>query len=104
MKIYVCNVATQPGETEGYTCEDHIRVLNEHTGGIFVDIVVANNQFEGQFQEGTNWVKTDQDSDPEYPIYKADLVDRDYPWRHDSAKLAHVIMDLFQERTGPLVE
>jgi uncharacterized cofD-like protein len=104
LKIYVCNVATQPGETEGYTCEDHIRVLNEHVGGPFFDIVVANNQFEGQLQDGTAWVKIEPESEPEYPIYQADLVDKDRPWRHDSAKLAHTIMDLFQERTGPLVD
>src|SRR4030042_28775 len=29
LKIYVCNIATEPGETEGFTCEDHVRVLNE---------------------------------------------------------------------------
>jgi hypothetical protein len=32
------------------------------------------------------------------------LIDPDHPWRHDSAKLAQVLMDLYQERTGPLVE
>lgn len=104
LKIYVCNVATQAGETEGYSCEDHIRVLNEHTGGVFFDIVVANNQFEGQLPDEVSWVKTEVDTEFEYPIYKADLVDRERPWRHDSSKLAHALMDLYQERTGPLVE
>ncbi len=30
MKIYVCNVMTQPGETDGYSAADHVRVLAEH--------------------------------------------------------------------------
>lgn len=104
MKIYVCNVATQPGETEGYTCEDHIRVLNDHVGAAIFDIVVVNNKYEGQLTEGSAWVKCVSEDNLEYPIYQSDLVDKGRPWRHDSAKLAQVIMDLFQERTGPLVE
>ena len=39
LKIYVCNVATQLGETEGYTCGDHVRVLNDHVGGAFCDLL-----------------------------------------------------------------
>jgi len=104
LKIYVCNVATEPGETEGYTIEDHLRVLNDHVGEAIFDIVVVNNDYEGQLPQGTAWVKSVPDAEPEYPVYQADLMDRERPWRHDSAKLAHSIMDLYQERTGPLVE
>jgi uncharacterized cofD-like protein len=104
LKIYVCNVATEPGETDGYTCEDHIRVLDEHIGGAFFDIVVTNDRYLGNLPEGTDWVTTASEVDVEYPIYRADLVDEEQPWRHDSTKLARVIIDLYQERTGPLVE
>ena len=104
LKIYVCNVATQPGETEGYCCEDHIKVLTDHVGGAIFDIIVINNQFEGKLPPGTDWVKTVPESESEYPIYRADLVDEDQPWRHDSTKLAKAIINLYQERTGPLVE
>jgi len=104
LKIYVCNVATQQGETEGYSCEDHIKVLNEHLGGTIFDIVVVNNLYEGQLPVGVDWVKTVPETESEYPIYRADLADAVQPWRHDSSKLARVIIDLYQERTGPLVE
>ncbi len=104
LKIYVCNVATESGETEGYTCEDHVHVLDAHIGEAFYDLVVANNRYEGNLPEKTEWVKTDAEVDVEYGIYKADLVDEEHPWRHDSTKLAKAIMDLYQERTGPLVE
>ncbi len=104
LKIYVCNVATEPGETEGFTCEDHLRVLNEHVGSDIFDIVVINNQFEGQLTPGTKWVKTVTETESDYPYYRANLVDEGRPWRHDSVKLAQAIMDLYQERTGPLVE
>jgi uncharacterized cofD-like protein len=104
LKIYVCNVATEAGETEGYSCEDHLRVLNDHVGGAIFDIVVANDRYEGQLPADTEWVKTSPENENDYPIYRANLLDQERPWRHDSAKLAQAIMDLFQERTGPLVE
>jgi hypothetical protein len=34
--------------------------------------------------------------------YVADLADDSHPWRHDSVKLAQVIMDIYNQRTGPL--
>lgn len=104
LKIYVCNVATQQGETEGYSCEDHVKVLTDHVGATIFDIMVVNSQYEGQLPAGIEWVKMQPDTESEYPIYKADLVDQVQPWRHDSSKLARVIIDLYQERTGPLVE
>lgn len=104
LKIYVCNVATQPGETDGYNCEDHIKVLNEHVGEAIFDIIVVNSNYEGQLPHGAEWVKPTPEAEIEYPIYQADVVNESQPWRHDSTKLARAVMDLFQERTGPLVE
>jgi uncharacterized cofD-like protein len=104
LKIYVCNVATQPGETDGYTCEDHIRALNDHVGTAIFDIVVANNECVGELTRGTEFVQIDQETEMEFPLYQANLADEQRPWRHDASKLAQAIMDLYQERTGPLVE
>lgn len=104
LKIYVCNVATQAGETEGFSCGDHIRVLNDHVGGTIFDIVVVNNQYTGQLPPETEWVTSVPETEAEYPLYRANLLDEERPWRHDSTKLAQALMDLLQERTGPLVE
>ena len=41
--MYVSNLVTQPGETDGYSVSDHIKVLNEHLGRRKVDVVVSNN-------------------------------------------------------------
>ncbi len=104
LKIYVCNVATQQGETEGYSVEDHIKALNDHVGAAIFDIIVINNSYESQLPTGTEWVKTIPETESENPLYRSDLVDHIQPWRHDSSKLARVIIDLYQERTGPLIE
>jgi uncharacterized cofD-like protein len=104
LKIYVCNVATQAGETEGYSCGDHVRVLGEHVGGDFCDLVVSNIRCEGDLPAGIEWVQAESDLDNDYAVYRADLVDDRQPWRHNAQKLAQVLIDLYQERTGPLVE
>jgi uncharacterized cofD-like protein len=104
LKVYVCNVATQPGETNGYTCGDHVRVLEDHVGPDFVDVVISNQRCEGYLPEELDWVVAENDLDEDHSVYRADLVDVNQPWRHDSRKLGQVIMDLFQERTGPLSE
>lgn len=41
--MYVSNLVTQPGETDGYNVSDHIRVLNDHLGKRKIDVVIANS-------------------------------------------------------------
>lgn len=41
--LYVCNMMTQPGETDNFKVSDHINVLNKYLGKRKVDIVIANN-------------------------------------------------------------
>jgi uncharacterized cofD-like protein len=42
-KVYLCNLATQPGETDGYTASMHLRVLQEHVGPWVCDTVLCND-------------------------------------------------------------
>lgn len=100
-KFYVCNIATQIGETDGYSCEDHVGTIERHIGSKLFDVVLANNRFEAQMPAGIDWVKVEQ-GDKHYQIYQADLLDKENPWRHNSAKVAKTIIDLYMERTGPL--
>lgn len=44
VKIYVCNIMSQAGETEGYTAYDHLRAIERHTYDGIVDFVIANNE------------------------------------------------------------
>lgn len=41
--MYVCNMMTQPGETDDYKVSDHIKILNKYLGKKKIDIVIANN-------------------------------------------------------------
>jgi uncharacterized cofD-like protein len=102
LKIFICNVATQRGETAGYTCGDHLRVIEEHIGTNIFDIIVANDIAPQNFNKNVEGVEVEDDLRKKYAVYKNDLIDKDHPWRHDPEKVTRVIMDLFRERTGPL--
>ncbi len=104
LKLFICNVATQQGETDGYNCRSHLFALEEHSADNIFDLIVVNNNFSGNLPKNIDWVKTSPEIAEEYPIYGSDLVDTLHPWRHDFKKLASVVLDLYQERTGPLVK
>lgn len=101
MKAYVVNIATQRGETAAYTCSDHIRVFEEHVGPDLFDVIVYNNNYDAVLPDGIEWVKLDSNA-AHYPVFGADVLDVERPWRHDSEKLADNLMDLLFERKGPL--
>jgi uncharacterized cofD-like protein len=103
-KIFVGNIATQRGETDHFTLNDHVRVLDEHTDGRLFDIAVANDNYRGTLPEDIQFVQAGDGLHDNYPVVRADLVDDVHPWRHDTRKLSQIIIDLYQEKAGPLVE
>ena len=104
LKLYVCNVATQIGETDGYSCVDHLQAIEDHAGKGLFDIVLANNNYAPKLPDGVEWIKIDDNIEMYFAIYRSDLVDSTMPWRHNTEILTQVIIDLLEERTGPLVE
>jgi uncharacterized cofD-like protein len=101
IKIFISNITTQPGETEQYTCGDHIRALEDLIGFELVDVIVCNSCYDLQLNGSQQWVRKDENN-PDLRSYFADLIDKDAPFNHDSSKLAQVLMNLYNERTGPL--
>jgi uncharacterized cofD-like protein len=101
-KFYICNIATQSGETDNFTCEDHVEVLDQQIGAHIFDLVICNNQYFGGLPEGMQWVKLNALRESGYPVFQSELADPKNLGRHDSAKLAKTVMDLLFEKTGPL--
>ncbi len=96
LKVYVCNVATQLGETEGYDVQAHVRALQEHVGAGLFRTVLANNTFVGPAPpgKGVEWVRLPKHEPRDYRLIARDLVDRQQPWRHDPNKLAQALLEL----------
>lgn len=102
LKFFICNVANEHGETDGYHCIDHIQVIEQHLADIHFDVIICNNNFEPKLPKGVEWVLPDVQLEEQYSIYYAGLADKEFPWRHDTQKLAEVVIDLLEARTGPL--
>ena len=102
LKVFVTNVAMQAGETEAYTSGDHVRALEEQIGGDIINIIICNSCYDGTLGEGIQWVKLDEAIQKDPRLYCADLVDHEHAGRHDAVKLAQTLVDLYNERTGPL--
>lgn len=102
LRVFVANVATQVGETEGYTLSEHIAALHAHHVGHVVDVVVANSNTRARppqevyLQEP---VRIDVPVGGGPPrIVVADVIDEDNAHKHDTVKLATVLMGLLEER------
>ncbi|MBM3127010.1 MAG: YvcK family protein [Chloroflexi bacterium] len=99
-KIYVCNIATQPGETDDFSVEDHFAALEQHVGaGIFTHIL-ANDNYRVNFPDASpsQLVKPRTGAPRDRAIIFADLVDETKSWRHDPKKLAQVILNWHETR------
>jgi len=103
LKIFVCNVATQAGETDGFSVGDHIRALENHVGPGLFELLICNQRHEGELLDGMDWVKMGENTVANYPVYQADLNSDEEPWHHDETKLAQVLIDIYQDRTGPIL-
>ncbi|MGI8871396.1 MAG: gluconeogenesis factor YvcK family protein [Candidatus Limnocylindria bacterium] len=101
IRVYVCNVATQPGETNGFSAAAHLEALFDHVGDGLFDYVLLNRNSRARRPEG--WlgqpVEVDDRRLEELPVVvvEEDLVDVANAHRHDPAKLAAALMRLQQE-------
>jgi uncharacterized cofD-like protein len=102
LKIYVCNVATQPGETDGYNVDAHVEALVRHLPGQSnpLDVVIAPlHPSDGQdpVEPGVTLVKTGPSRRTQPRVLVEDVVRDDLALRHDPDKLGAVIMRVYEE-------
>jgi uncharacterized cofD-like protein len=96
LKIFVCNVATQPGETDGLDVGEHVETLENHVGRGLFDYVIANsNLVQSPDQPHLQPVRPVYPLNGSFKVVEADLVDQTSPWRHDARKLADCVMQCY---------
>jgi uncharacterized cofD-like protein len=102
-KIFVSNLMTQPGETDGYSAREHLETVRKYAPEIHFDFVVVNNRrisaeqaeryaAEGAYQIGIDET-IDDALDQTTEIMHADLLDDGEKVRHHSDRLAQVVMN-----------
>jgi uncharacterized cofD-like protein len=100
VKVYVSNVATQHGETDGYTVADHVAAIERHVGRGLIDYVLANENIAEQLPEAWNStaVRLDGDLPADVRVVLEDIVRVDKRYHHDPAKLAAALIRLYYDR------
>ena len=106
-KMYICNLFTQPGETDNYAVSNHIKTLENYLGNKGIDVVIANNNMLNK--ELVNIYQTTEQKDPVIldtdnlkklgiKILADDLAkEEDGVYRHDSLKTAYLIFSYLMD-------
>ena len=95
-RLYVCNVSTQPGETDGFDVGQHMSALQRHLGpGIFTTVLANNRPRKSLENQHLAPVELHYPLDAGYDVISADVVDPAVPWRHEPGKLAEQCMRHF---------
>ena len=108
VKIFICNLMTQPGETDGYTARQHLETVKRYAPEIRFDYIVANDKLisaeqaaayaaEGAHQIGLTDHQLEKQFGAETEVVRADLLDDGEKVRHSPDKLARVIIACYEQ-------
>jgi uncharacterized cofD-like protein len=101
VKVYVCNVMTQPGETDGMTAADHVKALFDNAGQRVCDYVVVNDEAPSRLiaayaQEGQMPVRPDVEAIAAMDVepVRAGVMSETQTVRHDPERLATTVVSI----------
>lgn len=107
-RIFICNLMTQPGETDNYTARQHLETIKDYAPEIHFDFVIVNDrhitreQSERYALEGAHQIGIDEDSidsvlDQSTRVIHANLLEEGEKVRHNSSLLASVVLACRQQ-------
>jgi uncharacterized cofD-like protein len=111
-KMFICNLMTQPGETDNYTARQHLETIKIYAPEIHFDFVIVNDkritkeQAERYALEGAHQIGMDDDAidsvlDQSTMVIRTNLLEDGEKVRHDSALLARVVLACKQQACSP---
>lgn len=108
VKIFVCNLMTQPGETDGLTARRHLEIVREYAPGLQFDHIIVNRQRISELQSSVYEVEGAEqigvhgsisgDSIEGATIVYGNLLEAGEKVRHDPAKLAEAVLGCISEK------
>ena len=107
--MYLCNIVTQPGETDNFTVGDHINLLNRYLDNKKIDVVIANNKkvseemakrYESEEQKDPVLIDRDNLNEIGIELIEDDLIiiDDDNTLKHNSLKLSSLIFSYLMRK------
>lgn len=99
LKVFVCNVATEPGETDDYTAWDFVCAIEQHVGRRLFDVVITNSNYRAE-KPGVWKSQVVRPGTPPAGLagplmIERDVVDARNALRHDALKLSQVLLELY---------
>lgn len=102
-KVFICNLMTQPGETDGLSAAEHLRIVREYSPSLIFDQIILNSRpitpeqaesykRQGSEQIGVHGSISNESIDGTQVIF-ADLLDSGEKVRHDPIKLAQTVLN-----------
>ena len=101
LKMYIVNVAEQPGETDGLSAANHLDVVRNYGSDVCVDVVIANDNCPNlNGSSALKLVEPDYAWSDKIAYVLADVIDEKRPEHHDSMKLASTIAATYRQYRG----
>lgn len=100
-KLYICNLTSQPGETDNMDSNDHVEIIQSYIPETALDGVVCNDFFPETLPRHINWCKISEGNGPDIRIFEDNLVNESFPWRHDPDKLTNILVQAWEAMKGP---
>jgi uncharacterized cofD-like protein len=99
-KVYVCNVATQHGETDGFSVADHLDAIEQQFGKGVISYVLANSNLPASIPKAphSEAVRLDAHVNNGIRLVTADVISEENRYHHDSVKLAQAVMRIYYDR------
>ena len=106
--MYLCNIVTQPGETDDFTVGDHVKLLNRYLNKKKVNVVIANNEkieeemakrYESEEQKDPVLIDYEELEKIGVELIEEDLIDIDNnTLKHDSLILSSLIFSYLMRK------
>ncbi len=96
-KVYICNLTSQPGETDNMDSADHFEIIRNAIPDAKLDGMICNNFHQGKLQNNVSWCKISTKEKGAVRTFEDNLVDEAYPWHHDPEKLKTIVMRVWEE-------
>ena len=101
LKVYVCNVAEEPRQTEGYSVQEHLDVVRHYAGENAVHAVIANSSIpDGPTPAGLDFIRPRHPWSDTALLVEADVIDSSATARHEPEKLAGVVAATYRRHRG----
>ena len=105
-KVYICNIMTQPGETDNYNVLEHVNVIVRHTNNNIIDYIISNNEVLGKemlerYQnDGANQVLLDDEQRNKLRVMDIKCIEenlieiKNNYIRHDASHISDIVINL----------